>query len=83
MKEISIWNKDGDRLFYSDKEDDLKTAKNLLTVIKAKTDKELASDIVNKEPSPPTYEQRMFGYFNACWKNKIVQLQKRASGYDW
>ena len=80
---ISIWNQAGDRLFYSDKGSDIKTAKDLLLVIKKKTDKELAQEVITGLSKTPVYEQRSIGYFNACFKNKIVQLQKRAEGYTW
>ncbi len=79
---FSIWNKDGDRLFYSDKEADVKTAKDLLTIQKAWTDAQLAEIHMGGKPQP-VFEQRMSGYFNAYWKKKVVQLCKRATGYDW
>ena len=82
MNAISIWNKEGDRLYYSDKLEDIKVACDLLTVQKAKTDNEHAMEHMGIEYKP-TFEQRMHGYFNACWHKKIVQLKKRASGYDW
>lgn len=83
LAEISIWNKQGDRLYYSDKEVDVKVAKDLLTVIRKKTDKEILEEKISGNVVTPQMEQRMFGYFNACWLNKIVQLKKRADGYDW
>lgn len=82
MDAISLWNKEGDRLFYSDKEDDIKTAKDLLLVQKKLTDKQIAAQAMG-EKVVPEMEQRMTGYFNACWKKKIVQILKRASGYNW
>lgn len=83
MDAISIWNKDGDRLYYSDKAKDIEIAKDLLKIIKAKTDKDLAHEMKSGEKLEPVYEQKMSGYFNAYWKNKIVQLKKRAEGYSW
>ena len=81
---ISIWNKEGDRLYYSDKEADIKLAKELLTVIRKPTDKEVARQIAGETFVDGHFkEQRMMGYFNAYWKNKIVQLVKRAEGYSW
>lgn len=53
-KDISIWNKDGERLYFSDQQKDIDYAKNLGE-----------------------------GHFNAYWRNKIVILTKRASGYTW
>lgn len=79
---ISIWNKEGDRLYYSDKEADIKTATDLLLVQKKLTDKQIAAQALGQTVQPKM-EQRMSGYFNACWKNKIVQLLKRARGYTW
>lgn len=79
---ISIWNKEGDRLYYSDKEADIKTAKDLLLVQKKLTDKQIAAQAMGEKVVPET-EQRMMGYFNARWAKKIVQLVKRASGYVW
>lgn len=80
---ISIWNKDGERLFYSDKENDIKTAKELLTIQKKKTDAEIAEEIMSGKKATPRFELMMNGYFKAYWKNKIVQLQERAKGYTW
>lgn len=80
---ISIWNQEGDRLWYSDKHVDIEEAKKLLSVIKKPSDKELAQAIVEKRATVPVYEQKMAGYFNAYWKNKIIQLVKRAEGYSW
>lgn len=82
MDAISVWNADGDRLYYSDKENDIKTAKDLLLVKKGLTDKQTAAQITGVEIKPE-FEQRMSGYFNACWKNKVVQLMKRTDGYSW
>lgn len=79
---ISIWNEAGDRLYYSDKEADIKTAKDLLLVQKKLTDSQLAAQVMG-ETVKPEFEQRMNGYFNACWKKKIVQLLKRSAGYTW
>lgn len=79
---ISIWNKEGDRLYYSDKEADIKTAKDLLLVQKGITDKQKVLKITGVEVKPE-FEQRMQGYFNARWMNKICQLVKRAEGYSW
>lgn len=79
---ISIWNKEGDRLYYSDKEADIKTAKDLLLVQKGITDKQKALQITGVEVKPE-FEQRMSGYFNARWMNKICQLVKRAEGYNF
>lgn len=79
---ISIWNKEGDRLFYSDKAADIKTAKELLLVQKAYTDADKAAEVMGAKVEP-RFEQRLTGYFNAGWKNKIVQLKKRATGYSW
>lgn len=81
--EISIWNKNGDRLYYSDKPKDIEMARSLLKVIKAKTDKEVANEIITGQKLEPVYEQKMMEYFNAYWKDKIVQLMKRANGYSW
>lgn len=39
---FSIWNKEGDRLYYSDKPKDLEMCIHLLTVSKKPTDKEFA-----------------------------------------
>ena len=77
LQEISIWNKEGDRLYYSDKEKDVQLAKDLLLVIKK--DDVLIKDAKTQAPT----EQRMHGYFNAMWKNRIVQLMKRTEGYNW
>lgn len=82
MDAISIWNKDGDRLYYSDKEADIKTAKDLLLVQKKLTDKQLAAQAMGETVQPET-EQCMTGYFNARWMNKVCQLVKRAEGYSW
>lgn len=79
---ISIWNVAGDRLYHSDKQTDIDEAKKLLLVQKPLTDKQLAAQVLGNVVVPET-EQRMIGYFNACWKKKIVQLLKRAEGYKW
>ena len=76
-QEISIWNEAGDRLYYSDKEKDVKLSKDLLLVIKK--DDVLIKDAKTQAPT----EQRMHGYFNAYWLKGIVQLKKRAEGYVW
>ncbi len=68
MDAISIWNKEGERLYYSDQPKDIKVACDLLMVQKKYTNE---------------FEQRMFGYFNAYWLKKIVQIVKRAEGYSW
>lgn len=81
---ISIWNQEGQRLFYSAKDADIKTAKDLLTVIRAKTDKEVAQEVLgNPVPKEALLVQKMHGYFGAYWLNKIVQLKKRVEGYSW
>lgn len=77
LQEISIWDKEGNRLFYSDQQKDVTLAKELLLVIKKQDI--LIKDAKQKAPT----EQRMSGYFNAYRKNKIVQLVKRAEGYTW
>lgn len=79
---ISIWNEQGDRLFHSDKPADIQTAKDLLTVIKAKSDKELSLEFQGQKVEP-VKELKMSGYFAAYWLNKIVQLKKRVTGYSW
>ena len=73
MEEISLWNKEGDLLYYSDQEKDVKLAKELLLVVKKE------SALIKDGKT----EQRMHGYFNAMWMKGIVQLKKRATGYDW
>lgn len=84
MDAISIWSKDGQRLYYSDQPKDIKVAKELLSVIRKKTDKELAAETMGQTlPMGSLIEQRMQGYFNAYWKNKIIQIMKRANGYGW
>ena len=81
---ISIWNKDGDRLYYSDKEADIEMAKKLLTVIREKTDAELAAEVMGEVyPEGFFNVQRMTGYFNAKWNKGIVNLMKRTEGYNW
>lgn len=81
---ISIWDKEGNQLYLSNKEEDIKVAKHLLTVIRKKTDKEIAQELNGAVVNPEDLKvQRMFGYFNGCWRNKIVILKKRAEGYSW
>lgn len=80
---FSIWNERGDRLYYSDKPKDIEVAKKLLLVVKAKTDGQLAQEVMDGKTLEPVYEQRMFAYFNAYWLNKVVQIKKRAEGYSW
>ena len=82
LNAISLWNKEGDQLYYSDKETDIKTAKDLLLVQKGITDKQKALQITGVEVKPE-FEQRMHGYFNARWMKKICQLVKRTEGYSW
>lgn len=77
LQEISIWNKEGDRLYYSDKEADVKLAKELLVSVKKE------SALIKDGKTVYETEQRMTGYFNAKWVKKICTLVKRASGYDW
>lgn len=79
---ISIWNRVGDRLYYSDKAPDIEEAKNLLTYIVAKTDKEHAMEHMG-EGYTPTYGVKPCGYFNAKFVKGIVHLVKRADGYNW
>lgn len=57
-KDLSIWNKEGDRLFYSDLEEDFKFS-TALTQGQSST------------------------YWQACWRNKKVFLNKRVTGYNW
>lgn len=76
-EEISIWNSSGDRLYYSDKEADVKLAKELLIVIKKE------SALVKDGKTQYEIEQRMVGYFNAKWVKGICTLVKRAQGYTW
>lgn len=80
---ISIWNENGDRLYHSDKAGDIETAKKLLAIQKAKTDKDLAQEMIEGKPAAPVFEQAMNGYFGAMWMKGKVQLQKRVSGYVW
>lgn len=74
-QEISIWNKEGDRLYYSDKADDVKLAKDLLLVKKP--------NLIKDGKTVYETEQRMVGYFNAKWVKRICTLLKRAEGYTW
>jgi len=84
FKAISIWNEAGDRLYYSDQAKDIEEAKKLLTVIRKKTDKEIAAEAMGEVlPMGSLMVQRMHGYFNAYWLKKVVQLVKRAEGYNW
>lgn len=82
MDAISVWNQNGDRLFYSDQPKDIETAKELLKVKKGLSDKEIGLQTLGQHIEP-VFEQRMHGYFNAYWRNKIVQVCKRAEGYNW
>lgn len=77
LKQISIWNKTGDRLFYSDKEADVKMAKELLLVIKKE------SALVKDGKTQYETEQKMQGYFGAYWLNRKVILKRRAPEQHW
>lgn len=72
-KAFSVWSKEGKRLFWSDKPEDMKLCRELLTVQQAPI----------PPSTTPTYSIAKKSYFNAKWVKGIVTMTKRATGYNW
>lgn len=83
QKSFSIWNKIGDRLFYSDKTQDIPLCIQLLTVIKPISDKALLESKLSNTDPIVEKEIKESSYFHAKFVKGIVTMTKRASGYDW
>lgn len=70
-REVSVWDKDDNRLYHSDIEKDVVDAEALLINHEYKTVKGIRPTEIKS------------AYFNAYWLKKVIQLTKIATGYNW